>query len=405
MDLRTSTTPWIAGHSRPPARPALAGSTRCQVAVVGGGITGALIADALTARGMDVLLLDQRQPGTGSTAASTALLSYELDVPLRTLSRTAGTADAVQAYRLGRDAVAQLGELAAELGDGCGFARRSSVYLASDANAVQELREEFTLRRQHGFDLEWLDETAVRACFSFRRPAALLTREAAEVDPVRLTHALLQRAEVRGARIHAHTPVQQFAPLAAGGARLTAQSGLHVRADHVVFATGYETRHFPGVGRARLRSTYALASEPLAAFPGWHERALLWETDRPYLYLRTTSDGRALIGGLDDAFTTANERDARLPAKRAQLEQAFRELFPAIPFRTEFAWAGTFAETADGLPYIGPHPDLPGALFCLSYGGNGITFGIIAANLIGELVRGRNPADAALFRFGRASAE
>jgi hypothetical protein len=51
---------------------------------------------------------------------------------------------------------------------------------------------------------------------------------------------------------------------------------------------------------------------------------------------------------------------------------------------TEFAWEGLFAMTPDTLPYIGPHRRYPRQWFVLGYGGNGMTFGFLAARLLLE---------------------
>jgi glycine/D-amino acid oxidase-like deaminating enzyme len=83
------------------------------------------------------------------------------------------------------------------------------------------------------------------------------------------------------------------------------------------------------------------------------------------------------------------------------LVRRFRRLFPAATFEPEFAWAGTFAATKDGLAYIGSPPERPRAHFALGYGGNGITFGVTAARLICDALAGGKNDDADLFRFDR----
>lgn len=117
----------------------------------------------------------------------------------------------------------------------------------------------------------------------------------------------------------------------------------------------------------------AAISEPLESFDGWWEQCLLWETARPYFYMRTTADGRALVGGEDDPFRNPERRDRLVPKKTEKLAARFREMFPRIDFEVAFAWAGTFGETKDGLAYIGAVPELPHCLFALGFGGNGIT--------------------------------
>ena len=76
---------------------------------------------------------------------------------------------------------------------------------------------------------------------------------------------------------------------------------------------------------------------------------LVWETARPYLYLRTTSDDRLLVGGKDDSTDRPARCDHRVDSKAQTLAKRVSKLFPDLPVTPAFAWAGTFAETADGL--------------------------------------------------------
>ena len=128
---------------------------------------------------------------------------------------------------------------------------------------------------------------------------------------------------------------------------------------------------------------------------------MIWELAQPYLYLRTTEDGRVIIGGEDEDFRDPARRDKMLPAKAEKLIERFRELFPDIALDMAFSWAGTFGETRDGLAYIGVHPDWPSSYFALGYGGNGITYALIAAEIIRDALCGRANDQAELFHFGR----
>lgn len=204
----------------------------------------------------------------------------------------------------------------------------------------------------------------------------------------------------RGARIFDRTCVDEVTP-EEHGVRLKTDRGCVVSAGHAVFATGYESQDFLPRRVVRLKSTYAFATEPLPSFPGWWEQCMIWETARPYLYMRTTDDGRALVGGEDDPFRNPGRRD-RLVEKRTELLTArFREMFPAIDFAVDYRWAGTFGETKDGLAYIGSIPQMPHCHFVLGFGGNGITFSVIAAEITREALCGRKHPDAHLFRFDR----
>jgi glycine/D-amino acid oxidase-like deaminating enzyme len=150
-----------------------------------------------------------------------------------------------------------------------------------------------------------------------------------------------------------------------------------------------------------LKSTYALISEPLPAISGWHQQCLIWDSGTPYLYLRTITEGRIIVGGEDENFVNAKRRDALISQKTRTLVKEFGRLFPDLRLEAAYAWAGTFGETKDGLAYIGVHPRFPHADIALGYGGNGITFSLIAAEIIRDHFLGRTNRHAHLFRFDR----
>jgi glycine/D-amino acid oxidase-like deaminating enzyme len=402
MDLRSGCTYWPALTPDAPRYGPLGRDLACDVAIVGGGITGALAAYHLTRHGLHVVLLDRRPVGGGSTAASTGLLQYELDTLLVDLAEMIGRDRADRAYRVSHQSLDLFPPLVEDLGDDCGLTHRPSLYLGDEAADVEKLRRECDARRSIGIDVDLLDAGAIRSRFPFSRPAALWSEKAMEVDPYRLTHRLIARAAERGLEVYSGTEVAEY-DAASGAVTLRSADGPGVRARHLIFATGYETPQFLGrdVCACTLKSTYALASRPLGGFEGWRERCLIWESARPYFYLRTTGDGRAMVGGEDENFADPRRRDWLIGEKTKTLTRKFRAMFPDIQMDPDCAWAGTFAETKDGLPYIGCVPQFPGGFFALGYGGNGITFSLVAANIITDMVLGKKNSDADLFRFDR----
>jgi glycine/D-amino acid oxidase-like deaminating enzyme len=108
-----------------------------------------------------------------------------------------------------------------------------------------------------------------------------------------------------------------------------------------------------------------------------------------------------MIGGKDDEFSSSYRRDRALPKKVKELERAFEHLFPHIHWKTDFCWAGAFASTRDGLPYIGSLPQRHNVYFALGFGGNGIVFSQIAAVLLRDQIMGIKNDHAALFGFDR----
>ena len=373
---------------------------QCEVVVVGGGISGALTAYRLTNLGMEVTVVDSREIGKGSTMASTAILSYEADVNLADLIRKIGERSAVRAYRAGVEAIDSIGEIINALDDSCDYRERQSLYLASTLKDVKMMEREFKTRQKHRLAVEFLQRSDVLSLFSLDAPCAILNRDAADVNPVKLTLALIRSARKKGLQVFSHTKVKSYGRHGKECV-LTTEDDFQIRAKHVVFATGYESQQFLKQKEVHLVSSYAIATTPRTQFPSNYDGPVIWESARPYLYVRTTVDSRIVAGGEDVDFVDERKRDRLLPSKTRILGRKIRKMFPHISWELDTAWTGTFAESKDGLPYIGQHKDFPGAYFALGYGGNGITFAAMASLIIPDMISGLKNSDAKLFRFDR----
>lgn len=376
---------WGRNGVRPAYQP-LEQSFKTDIAIIGGGITGALAAEHLTARGFSVVVIDREQPGFGSTAASTAMLQWEIDRTLGELETLYGFERAAGIYRRSAACVAGLAKLIAAHGITCGFQPRNTLYLANNHEGARELMEERQLRRRAGLPGHYLEHPDLLTQYEFDRDAAILSPGSAEADPVLLTWALLQIAFSRGARLLNASVTS----LHSEGGHVTAETnGAHViEARHVVLATGYS---MPGLDMPKLHrtsSSWALATVPQKPDDLWRDGMLLWEDSHPYLYVRTTDDNRIIVGGEDDDTTDPEERDLKLPGKVMTIREKLKRLWPRADTRVEHAWCGTFGETADGLPLIGSVPGMAGVYAAYGYGGNGITFSYLAGQMIGAMLAG-----------------
>lgn len=385
----------------PATFPPLTKDATCDVAIVGAGLTGAMLACLLAEAGLDVLLIDRREAAHGSTAGNTGLMLYELDVPLHRLARRIGRDKAERVFRRCRAAIDGLERFVGNSRIACGFARKTSLYLAATRAHGPLLRREFAAREAAGFEVEWWSRRRLAQESSLPHAAAILSRGAAQLDAYRLAYGLLLRAQAHGARVHERTEAMRRS-LHRSGVELRTSRGHRIRARRLVVAAGYEAENFLPAPLGVLHSTFALASEPIEQFTGWPaERCLIWDTADPYLYLRTTADDRAIIGGYDEPFRDPRARDRLLPAKTAALGRRFRQFFPKIPLEVATSWAGTFGVSRDGLPFIGRHPAVAHTWFALGFGGSGTTFSVIAAEMIRDAMLGHDDPDAALFGFGR----
>ncbi|MGV8921890.1 MAG: NAD(P)/FAD-dependent oxidoreductase [Thermomonas sp.] len=401
MDLKSGYPYWAIKNGLMHAFPQLQEDLRCDVAVIGAGITGALVADELASHGHEVVVLDQRDAAWGSTSASTALLQYEIDTHMFELAETYGEENAVLAYRSCADAIDMLADKASSLKK-VAFSRMQSLYYASNKRHRKDLRREFELRERHGFEVTWLDANGVKDAYGFDAPCAILSTKAARVDPYQLAYGLLGRIERKGARIHDRSPVARILANARGVEVHTTQ-GAVVNAKYLVMAAGYESQRFLDQRVAQNRSSYAFVTDPIdAEILGELTRTMVWESARPYLYMRTTSDNRLLIGGDDDNVDIPAKRDALVDRKARKLAAKVTKLFPAVPVEPAFAWGGTFAETKDGLPWFGAHEQHgPRVLFAMAYGGNGITYSMLGGGLLRATIERRKHPLSKLFGFER----
>lgn len=400
MDLKSGSPFWIVKNGLQHAYPRLQTNVQCDVLVVGAGITGALIADYVTQAGMSVCVIDRREAGWGSTSASTALLQYEIDSELQDLAKRYGESDAVLAYKSCEKAIRSLRILAESLG-GIDFQPMQSLYFASRWYHKSQLENEGALRKAHGFELDVLDRATLKQNFGIDSPVALLTLLAAETDPYQFAHRLLARTEKNGGRVHARTALESFEPVN-GVVEAQTADGITIRCKHLILAAGYESQSWLKQRVASNRSSYAFVSEPMPGELGVLEKTLVWESARPYLYIRRTGDERLLVGGEDDKFDIALRRDAQVQNKSEKLLKRVTKMFPKLPIRIAFSWAGTFAETDDGLPFFGTHDQHgPRVHFAMAYGGNGITYSLLGAELLRDSLVGNQHPCATLFGFNR----
>lgn len=400
LDLRTGVPVWEAYRAPRVATQKLTRDVKCDVLVVGLGISGAMLAEALTAQGLSVVGVDRRGTMLGSTPATTALVQFEIDQPLCELRRKIGKSDAEQAWRRSRLAVTNLRGRVEELGIDCDMSGAQSLYLAGNALDPGGLRQEAEARRSAGIRATYLTPAVLKETFGIVRKGAILSNDNVALDPRKLTAGFLRKALEGKARFY--SPVEVTA-LASGpnGVVTETKDGPTITAKQAVLATGYELLDVVPSGTHSIISTYAIATKPQKSRL-WPGAAFIWEASDPYLYMRATADGRVICGGEDEDFVDEETRDGLLAAKARTISAKLKRMFPRLDTKAEFAWAGSFGATTTGLPYIGELPGYPGVFAVQGYGGNGITFSQIASEIVATTIAGGVDTDAKLFAFGRS---
>ena len=368
------------------------------ILILGGGIGGALMAHELIKNGINCTIVDKRSIGFGSTSASTSLLQYEIDVPLHELTKKIGKENAEHAYRLCGESINMLNEIAKEIGF-TAFNYCESLYFSHTDKKNNFLKDEFQSRKEAGFDVSYLSEEELREKYGFHSKEAILSKHGAKTDAYLFTHFLHNYNKQKGLTVFENTFVKKIRHSKSEVECIT-DKGFVIKSKKIIYATGYEAVQQIDKSIVNLTSTYASVSERIENLPSFFKDTIMWNTDNPYLYIREDNK-RILVGGRDENYYDPDKRDKLLEKKTEKLQQDFKKLFPSIDFETQFYWTGTFCSTKDGLPYIGPYAKKPNSYFALGFGGNGITFSALAAQMITKHILGENDCIPHMFSFER----
>jgi glycine/D-amino acid oxidase-like deaminating enzyme len=377
--------------------PKLSENKEVHTVIIGGGISGALSAYYLTNAGINCMLVDGRTIALGSTCASTSLLQYELDIPLHILKEKVGESSAITTYQLCGNSIDTLMQIMSDI-NFSDYQKTSSLYFSGHRSEKKFMQKEFIARKNAGFDVSLLHEDELKKEYGLRACYAILSQQGCVANAYTLTHALLQHSIKKGLQVFDRTAIKH---IQYKKRLLTTEDDYIIKTKNIINATGYEVVNFISKGIVDFYCTYAIASEQIQENFFWEKDVMMWNTDNPYLYMRRSNDNRVIVGGRDEPFSNAFTRQTLLDKKARQLEKDFHKMFPQNNFKKEFVWSGTFGKTKDSLPYIGTYKKIPNTYYALGFGGNGITFSVVAAEILCDMICGRQNANAKLFSFER----
>lgn len=356
------------------------------VIIVGGGVTGSILGYYFSKEGIDTVILEKSRIAHGSTSITTSLLQYELDSNLMALTENVSLDHAINSYKLGVKALDEIEKFIKEYGNKCDYIKRDTLLYTAKKLEIEELYEEYKLRKENGFNVKFINED--ENPFSFDLKAGVYGIEGgAELDPFKYTHHLLEVACNNGLRVYENTPVIDVKYNKDYVEAITSYNH-KVKGKILVLATGFNTKLFTDRNFGVKTYTYNIVTKPLNNIEGWFNNVLIRDNEDTYNYFRTTPDNRIIAGGEDTPFTD-NFNPKIAMEKYDILEQRVKNMFNKIDdIEIEYKYCGTFDSTKDNLGFIGKDPKNDKLWYGLGYGANGILFAILGGMMLPKLYRG-----------------
>jgi glycine oxidase len=356
-----------------------------EVVVVGGGIAGAAVALDVASRGAAVNVVDAERPGAAATGASAGMLAPQYESP--------GRGPLFDLLIEAREQFPAFAERLATLSGRPVRVRQDGMLVVN--RTVGEHREAEAAaawQREAGHRAEVVDPDAAEAIQPGLGGDAVSYAwlpDEAQADSQALAEALPHALEAAGVRVIAGRRVAEV--LAQGGrvAGVRLADGRVLPADAVVLAAGAWSGELAGLPRdIPVRPVRGhLLRFPAGAAP--LTRILATHAGR---YLVPRDDGSILAGstmdhvGFDRSLSEAGIEEVHRSAAR---------LLPALGAAEPVErWADLRPIATDGLPLLGPDPELDGLFYATGYGRNGILLGPLAGRIVAELILdGRSDLD------------
>jgi glycine/D-amino acid oxidase-like deaminating enzyme/nitrite reductase/ring-hydroxylating ferredoxin subunit len=364
---------WSEGVNLP-SLPPLTQDYAVDVAVVGGGITGLTAALLLQRGGKRVAILERYGVSRGVTGRTTAHLTEALDTRYHMLTRDFGEGGARLAALGTRQAIDRIAAFVRDEKIECDYNVVPGYLFCETEDEVAALEQERDAARAAGL---YVDLTR-GAPLPFKVAAALRFPNQAQMQPTAYLKGLARSFQEAGGKIFEGTSVTSIED--GELCHLVTSEGT-VSARAVIVAA-----HAP-LTRVALQTKVARYNSYVIAFPGSLPRALFWDTEDPYHYIRSARiQGKdyVVIGGEDHKTGQETKTEERYEA----LVRYARSRFGVTS--ATHTWSSEVLEPVDGLPYIGKSPGQENVYVATGYSGNGITFGTLAGIMLDQAVRGQD---------------
>jgi len=389
---------WWSGLPAGPTRDPLTQEESVDVAIVGGGFTGLWAAYYLLEAdpSLKVLVLEAEHVGFGASGRNGGWVSALYPVGAHVLAREHGEAATRDQYAALRDSVDEVGGVAEAEGIECGFHKGGTLVVATNRAQATRSRAEVRDSEYWGTGMTWLEAPAAADRLAVKGlRGATFNPNCARIHPFRLALGLARAVESKGGRIYERTRVAEV-----GGGRLRTESGVVVRARHMLRATEAWTARLPG-HRRTVAPIYSLvvATAPLPQSIwdqiGLADAETFSENRHVIVYGQRSTDDRIVFGGRGAPYHFGSGIQPGFDADAnvfRTLRRSLTELIPAAE-GVEFthAWGGPLGISRDWHPGVG-YDRSSGVGYAGGYVGDGVALTNLAGRTLADLVTTRDTA-------------
>ncbi len=386
---------WVAESAPPLPTPALRGRLVTDVAIVGGGFTGASTAWHLRRQnpGLGIALLEAGVLGQGASGRNGGqVLNWVNGVE-------PGTPEALRRVHAATSAGIDLAEeLASRFAPPGTFRRKGALSIYTDLRRAEAAAAHVAELAAAGIPAEFLPESRLGI---HGARGAVLDPRAGRLNGFALLQALRPVLLADGVALHEGTLVRKVRT----GREIVLETGDgEVRAKALVLATNGYT---PALGFFRLGilplHSHVLATVPLSEEEweriGWGTFDGFTDDLDRIAYACRTPGGRLLFGGGGNAAYSYGLGGAPVPTARAGqralpfMQGVLARYFPDVAgAKLDASWAGTLGLTLDRVCSMGVGGRHKNVYHALGYSGHGVALALLAGRVLADLFAGNHEA-------------